>query len=509
MRRQRIRALPTFLALCTSVGFACASPDLTSPDYSTVDWLQTEIDGVRVLTNARPEVAVRALKKLSRFLMLANGVGGYSLPDDPVHLLLFDRTAQLQGFLGTDELGGFTVRTPRGYTVALASDVPEHTTSTLFHEIAHLLLYSTERALPAWYHEGYAEYLASAILRPGVATLGRPLPDRVKTLQRTSAMDLARLFNTRHPLSLASNDVALFYAEAWAFVHFTQASVQSGRRAAQLDRFVELLEAGVYVASAFRRAFGTSIGRLERRYRLHRSHLIAGDEVLYRHYLFDGYEPEIAFRPASRLEVARELAAAASAIGRFEVAIGHNEEILSGDPGNVEALLGRAVALASIGDFVGAESAVAAIPPRDARKREASGAVAMAHYEQIESSLLDGAEAHARLAGSASHFETAAKRNPSCVRCWEGIALYHARHPLGDPSAGMDALDRAGSISGRSLVRGELLLRMGRFGEARAFVDRTISTTHDRSVARSGRDLLLRIMREEGATETARPPLDR
>jgi len=456
------------------------------------------VSGIHVLTNARPEVARRSLKKLSRFLRLAKGVTGLSLPPQPITLHLFDRRAQYQAFAGAGT-AGHAVPAPHRYYIALGSDFPEWTTEILFHEVVHLLLFGMREPLPPWYHEGYAEYLASAIMRPGVATLGRPLPDRVGTLRSREPMPLIRLFGARNAFSLPPGEVSLYYAEAWAFVHFTQVSVQRDRRAPQLSRFLRLLAEGEGVGEAFASAFEVTVGTVERRYRLHRKQLAEGDEVLYRHYLFEGEDPAIGFLPASGVAVARSLAAHALAVPHYEVAARHYGEVLERAAGDPEALLGRSIALASLGEFPAADREASAIPSDDPRSFEARGEVVMQRYERLDRSKREGDEAQALLAEAYGEFEVAVRQDPSCERCWDRIALYHARHPRGDPEQGLEAIERAGPLSERNLVKGELLLRLGRFEAARDYVERRVSTTHDPSVARDGNSLLLRIMREQRA----------
>jgi tetratricopeptide (TPR) repeat protein len=488
------------------ISLGCATTrDLTSPDYSINGWMECEVGGIRVLTNADSDVARRSLRKLARFLVLAGGVGGHALPNEPITLHFFDRMAQYQGFVGAGT-AGHAIPTADGYFIAMGGDHPEWTTEILFHEIAHLLLFETGDPLPAWYHEGYAEYLASAIMRPGVGTLGRPLPGWVATLRSNEPFGLLRLFRTRHASALSPGDVERYYAEAWAFVHFTQVSVQSGKRAPQLARFLELLGSGKAPGAAFATAFGATLGRVERRYLLHRQQLVEGDEVLYRHYLFEAEESAIEFRRASPDAVARDLAAHALALERYDVALRHYGEVLDRNPRDTDALLGRAVVLASAGDFEEAEHVVAEIPPDQPRAEEGRGEIAMRRYQKLEASTGEGEEAQALLAEAFTHFVAATRRDPTCARCWDRIAVFHARHPRGDPTAGLEAVDRAGPLSRRHLVRGELLLRLGRYEDASDYVDRLVNTTHDPSIAAEGRKLLLRIVQEQRAAREAADP---
>ena len=488
----------------TSVG--CTTGGLRSPEYATDDWYETEIGGIGVLTNAPHDVARRSLRKLSRFLILARAVGNHSLPREPIRLHLFAREAQYHGFV-SDQTSGHAIWGPSGYFIALASDHPGYTTQVLFHEVMHLLLAERGEPLPSWYHEGYAEYLASAILRPGVATLGRPLPNRAEALKRFESMGLVALFQQRS--GLIGRDPALFYAEAWAFLHFIHASVHSSKREPQLDRFLELLGEGKSAGGAFAMAFGETIGRVERLYLLHRKRLAEGDEVLYRHYVLPeeevGQEEEIVFRPVSRVAVARELADHALLTGRSDVALRHYDEVLSIEPREPRARLGRILSLAKQEQFEAAWATLEEFESGSALATQARGRLLQLSYlaaiEAQEHPTESGAptddppEPDALLQESCELLRAAVERDPTCRACWEGIALFHARHPGGDPTAGLDALGRVGPWTEQGTLRAELLLRQGEFDMAQAEVERVIATTHDASVATAGRGLLLRILR--------------
>ena len=512
-----------------ALGSACATRDLMSPEYSARGWYQSEVSGIRILTNARPELAKRSLRKLARFLLLARAVGKHELPNEPITLHLFDRSVQYQGFVGIRR-GGHAVPGPAGFYIALGNDRPGVTTQILFHEIVHLLLRETREPIPAWYHEGYAEYLASAILRPGVATLGRTLPGRVETLRGIGAMELIDLFTVRSPSTLTSQRGELYYAEAWAFVHFALASVQADRREPQLHRFIELLGEGKNPGSVFAIAFGNTVSRVQRRYLLHRKQLSRGESVLYRHYVIPRIEEEIIFEPVSAVVVERDLAAHAMSLGRFGVAFQHYKSILKAEPDDPEAMLGRAIALASSGEFAAAEDAVEAIDQSLPEAVQARGMVALLRYHALEFSISENegkrnernqeiyaenaveteertkeqgrSAVDAQLLAAHQQLLAAVDLNPKCRPCWGGIALFHARHPNGDPARGLEAVDHAGPFVQQGTLRAELLLRLGRFQEARLLTERVIATSHDSRAARAARSLLTRIVRSRHEAET-------
>jgi len=101
----------------------------------------------------------------------------------------------------------------------------------------------------------------------------------------------------------------------------------------------------------------------------------------------------------------------------------------------------------------------------------------------------------ALLEGARTAYERAVAGAPDCRGCWLGIAFYHSVHPEGDASAGLKALSHAGSSFDANLLRGRLLMRVGRFDEAQRVAQRLVATTHWPEQARKARALEVEIVR--------------
>lgn len=94
-------------------------------------------------------------------------------------------------------------------------------------------------------------------------------------------------------------------------------------------------------------------------------------------------------------------------------------------------------------------------------------------------------------------FLAATEANADCPRRWVGIATFHARHPEGNAQKGQLALREAGSISHDGTLEAELLLRLGRFDDALAVVERVIALTHNPYSLDVAKELRQRILAEE------------
>ncbi len=489
-------------SLIITTPLACATRSLLSTEFATTGWKEANTSGIRVLTNTDPELAMRSLRKLDRFLKTAHAIGGHELPDYPMTLHLFDRRVAYSGFHG-GEAAGHTVRGIDGYFIALGSDDAAWTTHTLFHEVAHLLLHDHDYALPQWFHEGYSEYLASSILRPQVATVGRVLDERAETLRTTAPLGLERLFGTRDLSNLSTHELLHFYAESWAFVHFCMASIQSDVREPQLQRFIQLLSSGVEPLQALEPAFDQSLTDLERDYTQHRGRLARKTGVIYRHYVIPAIDHTIGFRPIASRKVDVDLGNHALLLQRYGVAFDHFSKVTEQAPGHPIARLGRAIALASVERIDEATTEIDSIASKHPLHLYGRGILEMIAYHLEKQSatkaltsdsaapaangthdLVPGPDAppFKRLRAAHEWFKRAVERAPDCRRCWDGIALFHAEHPDGDANEGLHAIEQAGPVASFSFIHAQLRLNNGELDMAETIVRRIIVATHQPEV---------------------------
>lgn len=114
--------------------------------------------------------------------------------------------------------------------------------STAFHEYVHFLLRTNFRGadLPPWLNEGIAEYYQTARIDSGQTVYLGGAPNQHLALLRKSALiSLKTLVEMDDEALKNSSDQqrALFYAEAWAAVHFL---MNGGRMAAPAERLGQI-----------------------------------------------------------------------------------------------------------------------------------------------------------------------------------------------------------------------------------------------------------------------------
>ena len=137
--------------------------------------------------------------------------------------------------------------------------------STIFHEYTHLLVNDTFGKTPAWFNEGLAElYSTLSVSDDQRVVFGRPIRRHISTLQQNSLLPLRTLLEVdyKSPFYNESQKQSIFYAEAWALMHYLMMT-DNGVRAPHVLEFLQLLNAHTALEPAFQKAFNTSIESFE------------------------------------------------------------------------------------------------------------------------------------------------------------------------------------------------------------------------------------------------------
>ena len=141
---------------------------------------------------------------------------------------------------------------------------------TIFHEYVHALLNDNTYRPPVWFNEGMAEFYSSFDVTDGdrKVTLGKPLAAHVFLLRENKFVPLARLFAVDHgdPEYNERDKKGVFYAEAWALVHYLMLG-NNGQRQPQFSKYLSLLADGSAIGEAFQTAFQTDFATLEKELR--------------------------------------------------------------------------------------------------------------------------------------------------------------------------------------------------------------------------------------------------
>lgn len=136
----------------------------------------------------------------------------------------------------------------------------------IFHEYVHLLVRNTMGDVPAWFSEGLAEYYSTFDLdEERLAYLGKLIANHVLYLRQQKMLPLPTLLTVDHdsPHYNEKNKSGVFYAQSWALVHYLIQG-KKGERLPQMGTFLGLIKSGAPLEDAFRKAFQTDFGVLEK-----------------------------------------------------------------------------------------------------------------------------------------------------------------------------------------------------------------------------------------------------
>jgi tetratricopeptide (TPR) repeat protein len=265
-------ARPLFAVVC----LAFASLLLCAQAEAAGNWRRVRSENFVVVSNATDAEARRAAARLEELRAIFTRLAGQDSFDVslPVTVILFQSQSDYEFFKPTyrgdlrrDVAGYFLFSPDINYiTLSLEAGRGRDPHSVLFHEYVHALVRNSYADAPLWLNEGLAQYYSEFALsqdRRRVG-LGRQLTHRLDALAREEFLPLETLLSVeassahyqqhdRHPV---------FYAQAWALVHYLL-NEASGARRAQLARYLELASAGKTVEESFREAFKVDFRQME------------------------------------------------------------------------------------------------------------------------------------------------------------------------------------------------------------------------------------------------------
>jgi tetratricopeptide (TPR) repeat protein len=141
--------------------------------------------------------------------------------------------------------------------------------STIYHEYVHLLINNNygKANVPPWFNEGLAEYYSAFEIEDDQKVyLGRLIANHILLLrQQRQLIPLKTLFDVDYASLHRNKNEAkgIFYAQAWALVHYLILGEQ-GQRRVQMGQFFSLMSKNVPTEQAFRQAFQTDFATMEK-----------------------------------------------------------------------------------------------------------------------------------------------------------------------------------------------------------------------------------------------------
>jgi tetratricopeptide (TPR) repeat protein len=274
MPGQSVRRV-AFCGVILLAGSLAASP--AAQPKTSRDWKRLQSENFLVVGNASEGMLREAVTRLEGFrqALLSQFPRLQLTSPVPTIVVVFKDDTSFSRFKPRDDRGrraeavvGYFSTWPDVNYIALG--VPydgEIAFEVVFHEYTHYLMYRNVRRVPMWLSEGLAEFYSTVEVdaRQGRTIIGRPPDERVWAITELTPLPLEKMLSSEGTAKIFENpvQVAMFYAQSWAFVHYINHGEQ-GKRRGQISTYLRSIEAGRSTADAFVEAFGVGFQEMQR-----------------------------------------------------------------------------------------------------------------------------------------------------------------------------------------------------------------------------------------------------
>lgn len=238
---------------------------LTAPSaaFAQGRWTRIESPGFIVYaagSEQRAEGVARDLEAFDGLLRrFTNAPAERSPTKLEVYLLSSDRFAETFPDAGRSIVGLYSARVDQIAAFATFSSNGLSGQDTLYHEYAHHFFFQHfANAYPAWYVEGFAEFMATAVIGTERIELGRSREGRFYALRNRHWMPIERLISVA-PRELSGDEINLFYAQSWLLTHYL---VLTPGKMVQFQAYVRALRLGQEQTAALQTGFGMTPDQL-------------------------------------------------------------------------------------------------------------------------------------------------------------------------------------------------------------------------------------------------------
>jgi len=247
---------------------------LAAPHARADDWLKAETAHFTIYSNASDKKTRTYAKKLEAFRTLTNMLLGASDGGAQTRFTLYMLSKDDQMLLVRPEfarqVGGVYFNCTEG---TQAYGAVQNTSGSdqdlnlvvLFHEYSHYVMFQHARTYyPAWYVEGFAEYLSTADPEKGTITIGEMSQGRSYTLAEDRWISFNKVLDPDFGFAGdKTNDrweIESFYAQSWLLAHYM---LSDDKRAQALNAYFVRLRSGEAPVPAFEAATGIKVAALK------------------------------------------------------------------------------------------------------------------------------------------------------------------------------------------------------------------------------------------------------
>jgi tetratricopeptide (TPR) repeat protein len=233
------------------------------------EWIEVRTSNFQVRSILSEKDSIKLARNLELLRSSVSVVTNISRMDSPIpiEIYAFRRRSDFET-LGIDPKGVGQFWTGLRKNLIIIRDVPRFSeTSIMMHEYVHFLLRNNIGfGYPTWFDEGFAEYLSAGSIRAGKFEVGGFPEHRRWSLFNQWWIPVREILSPEDYDWRRSRSISMFYAEAWALVHYLlNRSDRDTSFGQDMTRYIDLVESGMGNVEAFEAAFMIRTDVLDRR----------------------------------------------------------------------------------------------------------------------------------------------------------------------------------------------------------------------------------------------------
>lgn len=231
-------------------------------------WIQIETPNFIIasqLNEKKTRKLAEGLENFRKVVAIFTNMGQLEESAVPTYITVFDGKFNKELGFNRDVAGVFIPHF-RSNNVVVFSTHALPDLQVIQHEYVHFLVRNhSSLEYPTWYDEGLAEFLATSRVKNGKLSYGGISENRWYWLQQLPWKSYKWLLNVSDTSTLRRNDSIMYYAQAWALMHFMQFGRKDKDFQVQTMSYLLLKKQGVEPVPAFEQAYELTATTLKRK----------------------------------------------------------------------------------------------------------------------------------------------------------------------------------------------------------------------------------------------------
>ncbi len=428
------------MLLVLAVGIGGCSTGSAKPGAKRSGWIEVQAGDIRVISQLSEKKTRELGRNLVRFQEVAGKLLGGTRIEPRIETELVvtaSRRVYHEDAKGSSETAGYFLSGVRRNIAVAYRSRGTNLTEVILHEYVHFLQRNGGRVrVPAWYDEGFAQFLMGTKFEKDVAKIGSIPLASAQLVQNSIPLPVAEVVSAKNLYAWSDTRTARFYATSWELVHYLILSSPTREKfPLQLASYLRATGEGADPAQSFEDAFGLSTEDADRKLSIRRTRgfptlampLPPGGNTLPGVRPMDQAEVDLVF---GNLNLAR---------GAYTEARSYFEKALERRPAMPRALSGLADTWKFEGEFDKArplfERAIA-LAPQDALIQLDMGEF----YDSLSRASEDPDEQRRLRLEERTHYARANQIAPDMPETFLVNGVSHARDAEQDPEAMQKAL---------------------------------------------------------------------